>query len=474
MPPSDRAALAELLAPLLGHGSAKSALALGLRSLILDGRLVADTRIPSERDLAADLGVSRATVTSTYDRLRREGFLASDHGAGTRVRLAGRSAGARPDEADHSDEPKTAIDLTIAALPAPGILPELVAQAAGRLSPHLAGHGLSPLGLPELRAAIAARYSQQGLPTAREEILVTQGALHGWDLILRAHSRPGQSVLIEQPTYPSMLDAARAHRMRLAPLRTDADGWHPANEDASRPAALALLTPDFQNPTGLQVGTAERRRLLRTAPNALIVADETFRELALEPVKTSPLPLAALAPARTFTLGSLSKPVWAGLRIGWIRGPETALRALATARTGQDLGSPIVDQLVALGALEHLDDILAQRQPALLRQRDALLADLGATFPCWQVRPPAGGLVLWVDMGPGQSSSRLALAARSRGVRLTPGTRFSVAATHDRFLRLPFTLPPSETRTALALLAKATEAPAPQPLAGPAREVWTA
>jgi len=461
--------VAELLAPLLGHGPANQALALGLRSLVLDGRLVVGARVPSERDLARELGLSRATVTAAYERLRQQGFLVSDRGGGTRVSLADRPT-SRPDE---PSGPPADYDLTIAALPAPGVLPQLVGEAGDRLSPYLAGHGLSPLGLRELREAIAERYTVRGLPTSAEEVLVTQGALHGWDIVVRAHAKAGSVVAVEQPTYPAVLDAARAHRVRLTAIPTGADGWDLAGQPLGRAPDVVLVTPDFQNPTGLLASTAARRRLLRCFPDALIVADETFTELDLDG-GPAPLPMAALAPARTLTLGSLSKPVWAGLRIGWVRGPAPLLQGLATARTHQDLGSPVLDQLLALCALEQLDDILTERRRTLLVRRDALLADLATLLPQWSVRRPAGGLVLWADLGSGQSSARLALVARDRGVRLTPGSRFALAATHDQFLRLPYTLPPELSREALTRLADVAALVQDRPSADRPALVWTA
>jgi len=121
-----------------------------------------------------------------------------------------------------------------------------------------------------------------GLPTRADQILVSQGALHGWDLLLRTLTSPGDRVLIESPSYPSVVDAASAHRVRIAPIGVSAAGWdlsavRPARGAA--PAVLAHITPDHQNPTGFHAPAAARRELLAALPpSTLVIADETFRD----------------------------------------------------------------------------------------------------------------------------------------------------------------------------------------------------
>ena len=116
-------------------------------------------------------------------------------------------------------------DLTVAAAPAPVQLLDAVAAATADLRPLLAGHGLHPYGLPALRTAVAAHLSRRGLPTVSEQVMVTNGALAGWDLLLRTVTRPGQRALVEQPTYPAALDAVAAAHLRPVPLPVTADGW---------------------------------------------------------------------------------------------------------------------------------------------------------------------------------------------------------------------------------------------------------
>lgn len=451
--------LATLLRPLLGEGDTNQAVSTGIRSLILDGRLVVGARVASERDLSLSLGVSRSTVSVAYRRLRDEGYLVSDHGGGTRTASPEQSWD-RPD--DVVQPPGDLIDLTIAAMRAPSSLPDLVSAAAAELPTFMAGHGLHPLGLPQLRRAIANHLSAGGLNTRPDQILVTQGALHGWDLLLRTLTSPGDRVLIESPSYPSVVDAASAHRVRIAPIGVSAAGWDLSAVRPARGAAAAVIahiTPDHQNPTGFHAPAAARRELLAALPpSTLVIADETFRDLTLDEIARPPRPLGHYGSSdRVITVGSLSKSVWAGLRIGWIRAAPDLVRRIATGRTSQDLSTPVLEQLLAEQVMYRMDSLLAERA-VLLRQRRARLLDaLAEHAPQWSPSRPAGGLVTWVDLGPGASSTRLAQAAREHGVRVTPGTRFTFRATHDRFLRLPYTLSEDQLVTAVERLAAAAQ-----------------
>lgn len=452
--------LAALLVPWQGVGPAYAGLADGVRGLALDGRLPVGTRLPSERDLATALGVSRATVTAGYDVLRAEGFLRSARAAGSRIALPAR-APLRPDAptaagpADRGG--RDVLDLTVAALPAPAALLEAVAAASRALRPHLAGHGLHPLGLPELRAAVAAHLGARGLPTVAEQVLVTNGALHGWDLLLRVLGAPGRRVLVEQPTYPAVVDAVRAARARPVAVPVTAAGW----ELPAPPASLAHVTPDGQNPTGLLAGEAERARLLADLAGVTVVSDETFADVVLD--GPAPPRLASLDPA-VVTLGSTSKAFWAGLRVGWVRAEPDLVAELATARTGQDLAGPVLDQLVAAELLARADDVLPVRRAALAKSRDLLLDVLAAAPVAWTAVPPAAGLVLWLELPAPTSATRVAAAALDLGLRITPGPRFTVDGSSDRWLRLPFTAPDEELERAVDLLAAAvarsTAAPA--------------
>jgi DNA-binding transcriptional MocR family regulator len=447
---ADVARLIAQLEPALGRRSTYLDLADGLRTLILDGRLVSGERLPPQRTLAAALKVSRATVVSSLTLLGAEGFLSARQGSGTTVSIP-------PERVDRPDEPAwgaqdypATIDLSIAVLPAPSQVVAAATRAAERLPAFVSGSGLHPLGIPHLRAALAARLSERGLPTQADQILVTQGALHGWDLILRTFSRPGRRVLVEQPSYPAAIDAVRAHHGRPQPVAVAADGWQwpPGLADS---ADVAYFVPDFQNPTGHLADDGERRALARHTRGMLLCVDETCAELGDEPVAT---PTAALD-RRILTIGTLSKLVWAGLRIGWVRGPREVISRLAAARSSQDVAAPVLDQLLAVELIGDLDTIRDSRRALLSQRRASAVAEVRGVG--WEVTEPSGGLFLWADLN-GASSTRLSLAARSVGVRIPPGTRFSVSRTHDRYFRVPVTCPPPSLSEAIRRIKEAAPA----------------
>lgn len=446
--------LVALLGPWRQNGAGRERLAGALRSLILEGCVAVESRLPAERTLAGALGVSRATVTGAYDRLRDQGYIESRQGAGSWVTLPGGHRAA-PDAVVGGP----GLDMRIAALPAPTVLEELFAAAAGELPRWLDHHGYDPLGVPTLRRAIAARFDRRGLPTRPEQILVTNGALHALDLTIRAALPRGRRVVVELPSYPAALDAFRAGGARLMPVPITDDGWDlDAVEAAAREdrPALAYLMPDFHNPTGLVMDAGARRRAMRSLEqaDALTVIDETFVELALDDVRL-PAPAASFASRRTVTIGSLSKSVWGGLRVGWARADPALIHRMAAVRAASDLASPLFEQLVAAYALDRLDDILAERRELIRTRRDALAHAVDELLPEWCYAVPAGGLFMWVEL-PGPVSTSLSIEAGHRGLQLTPGPRFAAAGLLERQLRLPFTLAPDQLARAVEILAELT------------------
>lgn len=451
-------ALAALLPDLrILPGPVYSGLGDSITALVLDGRIATETRLPSERELAVALQISRATVTAAYDELRANGFLTSRTGSGSFVRVP---AGSR---VRHSlarwttaaaDAPDV-IDLSCAALPAPpGVLEAALATAAARVTPFTRHDGYDPTGLPELRAAVAARFTGRGVPTSPDQILITNGALHGLDLLMRLLIGPGDRVLTELPTYPGALDAIRGNSARVVPVpMAAAGGWQveliraTLRQTAPR---LAYLTPDYHNPTGALVDESARREVFRTArqTGTTVIVDESFVDLGFcAGTRAS----AAIDPS-VISLGSLSKPVWAGLRVGWLRASTDLVHRLAALRASIDMGGAVLDQLVAADLFGRLDDIAAARVAELRPQRDALLAALARELPQWRVAVPQGGLSLWAELD-APLSTPLTLLAIQAGVVMVPGSRFGIDGTLERFLRLPFSLPGERIDAAVRRLA---------------------
>src|SRR5690606_39464391 len=202
-----------------------------------------------------------------------------------------------------------------------------------------------PAGLESLRRVIADGYTARGVPTRPDQIVVTTGAQHAFTLLSQTLAEPGDAVMVERPTYPHALGTLRRRGVRLVPVGVN-EGWDvELIAGAMRQAAvrLAYTIPDFHNPTGLLMPAAERAALVDAArrADAFLVADETFADLAHDLDAPREPPLASFdTGGRVITVGSASKLMWGGLRIGWIRTTAPLARRLVVAREPFDMASP--------------------------------------------------------------------------------------------------------------------------------------
>ncbi|MFD3545544.1 PLP-dependent aminotransferase family protein [Streptomyces sp. NPDC058655] len=442
------------------------ALADAVRTLILDGRIALHVRLPAERELAEAVGASRATVTGAYDLLRESGYVRSRRGSGTWTELPEGhgpvGAHAVIGTGGHGDD-DPGIDLAIAAMGAPdGTLADALAWAAPRLPAAARTPGYHPFGLPDLRAAVADRFTRRGLPTRPEQILVTAGAQQAFSLVVSLLCRPGDRVVTENPTYANALDALRHARLRTVSVAVSDAGWDmEIAESTLRQTVprLAYAIPDFQNPTGALMPPEQRLRLLAAtrATGTWLVVDETIADIALD--VPAPPPLASLAPRggadHVITIGSLSKTHWGGLRAGWIRTGAKMITELTTLKVAADMTGSVLDQLVALPLMAGLDRSLPLRLDQLRIGREALVGSLRRHVPEWSWQLPPGGLSLWVDLGEPVGSA-LSERAAAAGVHIGRGARFGVdPGTFEHRLRIPYTLPPDRLDEGVRRLAAA-------------------
>jgi DNA-binding transcriptional MocR family regulator len=285
--------------------------------------------------------------------------------------------------------------------------------------------------------------------------MITLGAQHAISLLAKALLRRSDTALVEAPSYPHAYEALKSAGRRLVPIAVHArEGWDDDGLDQAfqraRPA-LAYVMPDFHNPTGAVMRASQRERLMAMAARygSVVLADETMAELRMDGVAESPL--ASYGPA--VLIGSLDKTVWGGLRIGWIRAGGDMIRRLEQVRYANDLGTPILEQLIALEMIGNYDELLRFRAVQLAEGRRHLENMLQEHLPQWDVPHVSGGLSTWVNIGQ-PISSQLALAARDRGLLLGAGPRFGIGGVFERFLRLPFSYPAEETRRAVKILAE--------------------
>ena len=222
--------------------------------------------------------------------------------------------------------------------------------------------------------------------------MITNGALHALCLALEVVGQPGDRVLVESPTYPNAFDAIPRQGLSPVPVAIDAarpDALAGDMQAAARStrARIAYVIPDFQNPTGMLLDTEQRRRLVASLADAgtIAIADESVADLCFE--GTLPPPLAAFGREdAVLTVGSMSKPFWGGLRMGWVRASESVARTIMNAGAARHLSLPVFEQLVACHLLDDADVILAERRTQLRKQRDSLVAAIGSVLPEWEVR----------------------------------------------------------------------------------------
>ncbi|GAA2851643.1 PLP-dependent aminotransferase family protein [Streptosporangium fragile] len=442
-----------------GRGPLYLLLATRLRAMIDDGEIPPDTLLPPDRLLARGLAVGRGTVVAAYDLLQQEGKVVRRQGSGTRVCTAERTAALGPAAPVVNplllhllDPPDGVILLTCTAPdePPPALI-EAYREAAARLARVRHDIGYHPAGHPVLREALASYYRARDVPTSADQILVTNGGQQALTLLAALLVAPGDTILTETPTYPGALESFRD---AAALFRTagDPDAFGAALAD--RPA-LAYLVPTGHNPTGAVMSPLTRRRLaaLAVKHDVPLVDDEVPAELCFsgEP----PPPLAHYASGQQLiTVGSLSKLVWGGLRVGWIRAAPPLVSRLARLRALHDLGGEVLSQFAAARLLSQVGELRRDRVTLLRRRHDHLLAELGARLPTWSAEPAQGGQTVWARLPDGDADAFAQVALRHR-VAVPPGRSFDPSGGHGDRLRLPFlfdekTITESVTRLAAA------------------------
>lgn len=301
-------------------------------------------------------------------------------------------------------------------------------------------------GEPVLRERLAERTTARGLPTTADDLLVTTGSQQALSLLATALLEPGDTVLVEAPCYLSALQVFGLAGARIVAVPEDADGPDPealADLVVRERPKLLYTVPTFQNPTGRTL-PAERRAAIASvaARHGLwIVEDDPYGELRYDGER---LPWIAAHPDardRTVLLGSLSKVMAPGLRLGWLRAPAELRRACAVAKQAADLHTPTVNQLAAARYLDVCDlDAHVARVAAVYRERrDAMLAGLGEALPQGSVwTRPEGGMFLWARLPDPYDTTALLPRVVAQDVAYVPGAPFYAGEPDRSTLRLCF------------------------------------
>ena len=458
-----------------GPGPLHRKLADAIRHAIEVGYIAVDERLPSERELASRLAVSRSTVVAAYDALRAEGLLESRQGSGTRVRPNGRTI--RSTEVDHQlspvyrsllDSRDDLISLACAAFPSHPLVREalhaMVQEDGDKLLLEL---GYMPAGLPELREAVADMFTRKGTPTSPDQIVVTTGAQQAVGLAGALLVRPGDTVVVESPSFAGTLDAFRTRGARLAcaPI-VDDDGVDVdavASQVRTRDPSAIYVMPSFHNPTGALMAEWRRRRLaeLAATQGVPVIEDNALENVALDDVVLPPIASFAGPDVPILTAGSLGKVAWGGLRVGWLRGPIRLIERIAEMKAMYDLGSPLLDQAVAARLVPELDRLRADHRVRLRRNLELVTGMLTEHLPEWEWCRPRGGPSLWVRMPSGSAAAFSQLALRY-GVEIIPGESMSPASEHRDYFRFPFSAEPAVLEETVRRLAAAWRAYSPR------------
>ncbi|WP_405960516.1 PLP-dependent aminotransferase family protein [Streptomyces sp. NBC_00024] len=333
---------------------------------------------------------------------------------------------------------------------------DVLAESAGRALQYATTEGE-----PVLRAALAARYGARGLATGADGVLVTTGSQQALSLLATALLEPGDTVLVEDPCYLAALQAFRFAGARVVAVPGDAHGVDPeALEELvvrHRPK-LFYTVPTFQNPTGRTL-PAERRAAVASVAarrGLWVVEDDPYGELRFEGDRVPWIASYPGAEDRTALLGSFSKVMAPGMRLGWLRAPAGLRRACAVAKQAADLHTPTVNQLAAARYLadRDLDAHVVRVAAAYRERRDAMLDGLAEALPAGSTwNRPEGGMFLWARLPSSYDTGALLPRVVERDVAYVPGAPFYAGEPDRATLRLCFvTQTPGEIRDGLRRL----------------------
>lgn len=393
---------------------------------ILSGELSPGQSIPSERSLAEQLQVNRSTVSMAYDELRSTGLVRSVRGKGTQVSedLWGVTPSRIPNwnlyTAKGAFLPALPLDLRIReASYIPGIINLARSELSSDLFPVLALHktlrkisltiplGYSdPRGSRQLRETLVKHLSKEyGISVDADQVLITTGAQQSLHLITQCLLAPGDSIALEGPSYAYSLSLFTSAGLRLVRIPMDESGLQPEEVVTlyhRHKVRMVFVNPTYQNPTGTTLTLERRKRLLEICSELRlpIVEDDAYSALTLDDTAKPPPPLISMKEGNrnVIYVGSMSKTVAPGMRIGWVAGPLSVIQRLADAKEQMDLGTSAISQQLARDFIEsgEWSKNLRILQKALSLRRDSMMRGLESLADkniSWTV--PYGGYHVW-------------------------------------------------------------------------------
>jgi 2-aminoadipate transaminase len=412
-----------------------------IREAIQAGQLNPGDRLPPTRELSLRLKVNRTTVASAYELLEAEGFLKGHVGRGSFVALPA------PPAAEPSADPVMIHFDT--ARPSEQLFPmaEFHANALEVLRSDALVRILqlgSPSGYAPLRELLLEQARAQGEAHANDDLVIVNGCQQGLDLIQRLYAPAGSSVLVEDPVYPGVkrLFERAGVQLLAAPVGDGGASIERISELLAQRPKLLVVTPNFQNPTGISMPLAARQALLEQVAGSgtLIVENDIYGDLRYTGQRLPTL-RELDASGSVVTLRSFSKVAFPGLRVGWVLAARTITARIAEAKQYADLHADQLSQALLHRFAEsgrlarHIERIRAAG-------RDRLAAALNA---CAQFLPPGahftrpeGGMNLWVRLLQPLDAAELLAAAQRQQVTYLPGRHFTVATPQANAFRLSF------------------------------------
>jgi GntR family transcriptional regulator/MocR family aminotransferase len=411
-----------------------------LRRAIQDGRLPAETVLPSSRRLAAELGVSRGVITDAYEQLAAEGYLAVSERLPPVVAPIASTAPVAPEPAAVSWH----FDMG-AVTPDVGLFPrrdwKRALERALRSAPDAALDYPDHRGRIELRAALSGYLARvRGVRVDPGRIVITQGFTQALDLLCRLLVGRGATKLgMESPSHPGLWETVKRAGLEVVGCQVDADGLRPDLLD-DLGALAVVVAPAHQFPTGAVMAPARRAALIEWAATAggLIIEDDYDAEFRYDRAAVGAV--QGLDPSRVAHVGSASKTMAPGVRLGWISAPPDLVESLREQKSAADSGSPALDQL----ALAHLlrsgdyERHVVQARRAYRRRRDRLVRAITARLPGLELTGAAAGMQLLLNLPDHVDDLELVKTASARGVNVSALSPLYLTAPSKRGLLLGY------------------------------------
>ena len=436
-------------------------LAESIQQFIVLRNFTPGTMLPPERELASALQVGRGTVVRAYELLAKDLVLVRERGSGTRI--AGNVLSEVKIQAHLWEGAESLLKHTgpsfYLAMGSPYLddaLSELSVDFSDLFRYQVPLHGYVPYGLDDLREAIAARLSSARIEVEKAQVLITTGAHPALALICELLLDSKKHMLVETPSYSAALELANHAGSQAVSLVCDHDGPILADLEqalSQHNAGFVYLMPTVHHPTGRIMSLERRKGILAIcqAADVVLVEDMALSEIRYSGNPPPPSFFELSQGQGVISLGSFSKSVWGGLRVGWAISDKDSILKLSRQKLNHELGSGILEQVAVLKLLPRLDGLITIRRQ-FAEQNYAVIAEfLQSELPAWSFSPPRGGNSVWVEL-PAGNGDDFVVAAAECGVIIEAGSDYALNGRYDRYIRLASGPPIEDLKAALQQL----------------------